>query len=280
MKKGIMFLILLIMIGSFGFFFAHNKAAKSNVLTKAADSKKTEQMESEKKRIQAEKEKKEKEEKSKTKFAPGNVMEEIDALNAKEDTEKVAYLTFDDGPSRNLTPKILDILKENDVKATFFVIGYMAEENKDLLIREKNEGHSIANHTYSHNYKKIYSSPEAFLQDLQKGNDVLKNILGEDYNSKLIRFPGGSFGNRLNPFKEAAKNNGYSFVDWNALNGDAEAPLVSVEKLMQNLRTSTEGQKQVVILMHDAPAKTTTVQALPEAIQYLKSQGYTFKTLN
>lgn len=196
----------------------------------------------------------------------------------KADGRKVAYLTFDDGPSTNNTPKILDILKKYNVKATFFVIGQNAEQHKDLIKREVAEGHVIGNHTYSHNMKYIYSNPQTFVSDLDKGDKVLKSIIGEDYNLKLARFPGGSFGQRLAPFREAAKKAGYNYVDWNDLTGDAEHSNVPVNNLLNELKKYTN-EDHVVVLMHDAPAKATTVQALPQVIEYLKSRGYTFETL-
>lgn len=194
------------------------------------------------------------------------------------DGKKVAYLTFDDGPSTNNTPKILDILKKYDVKATFFVIGQCAEQNSDLIKREVSEGHVIGNHTYSHNMKHIYSDPAVFVSDLDKGDKVLKSIIGNDYNLKLVRFPGGSFGPKLAHFREAAKKSGYHYIDWNDLTGDAEHNSVPVNSLLDELKRYTV-HDHVVILMHDAPAKNTTVEALPQVIEYLKSQGYSFETL-
>lgn len=196
----------------------------------------------------------------------------------KPDGKKVAYLTFDDGPSVNNTPKILDILKQNNIKATFFVIGENAEKNSDLVRREVAEGHVIGNHTYSHNMKYIYADTNNFISDLDKNDKLLKSIIGEDYNLKLIRFPGGSFGQRLAPYRDAAKKAGYHHIDWNDLNGDAEHNNVPVSTLMSKLENYTT-EDHVVILMHDAPAKVTTEQALPQAIEFLKSKGYTFETL-
>jgi peptidoglycan/xylan/chitin deacetylase (PgdA/CDA1 family) len=195
------------------------------------------------------------------------------------DGHKVAYLTFDDGPSRDVTPSVLQILNKYNIKATFFVVGVMAEQNKDLLISEKNNGHSIGNHTYSHNYKYLYASPGNLIADLNRNDSVIKSILGSDFNTKLIRFPGGSFGYRLEPFRNAVTAKGYYYVDWNALNGDAEAVSVSKDKLITNLRQTSVGKQHIVVLMHDAPGKHTTIEALPQIIEYLKAQGYTFRTL-
>ncbi|MCR3761876.1 polysaccharide deacetylase family protein [Clostridium felsineum] len=195
----------------------------------------------------------------------------------KDSNKKIAYLTFDDGPSVNTT-KILDILKQNNIQATFFLIGKNAQAYPNLVKLEVANGESVANHTYSHviNYRE---APEQFIQDINRCDVVLKSILGDKYIPKFVRFPGGSYGNRLQPFRVAVTNSGYRYLDWNALNGDAEHPNVPVNQLIDNVKKTVAGKKVVVILMHDAGAKTTTVQALPEIIQYLKSQGFSFGKL-
>lgn len=196
------------------------------------------------------------------------------------DNKKVAYLTFDDGPSVVVTPQILDILDNCNVKATFFVIGSLAEQNSDLIKREYNSGHAIGNHTYSHNYKYIYGSVNNLLSDIDKCENVLKGILGDDFHSAAFRFPGGSFGQKKQPFKDVLKNKGIGYVDWNALNGDAEGHNIPKDRLVQRLVQTTQGKNKVVILMHDAGAKKTTAQALPDIINYLKNQGYEFETID
>lgn len=196
--------------------------------------------------------------------------------NVEPPKNKVAYLTFDDGPSTTVTPEILDILKEENVHATFFVIGSYAEKNPDLLRREKAEGHSIGNHTYSHNYNYIYASTDNFINDLKKCDNVITSIVG-DYDRSLIRFPGGSFNRQA--YKQAAEAAGYRYVDWNCLNGDAEVSLASVDRLLLRFNQTFGNQDKLIILMHDAPAKKTTPKALPQIIQILKSKGYTFKGL-
>lgn len=105
---------------------------------------------------------------------------------------KVAYLTFDDGPSQAVTPLILDVLKEENIKATFFVLGINVKNNPDILKRTYLEGHYIANHGYSHNYSKIYASKEKVLEEYNKTEKVIKKAIGNnDYSSYLFRFPGG-----------------------------------------------------------------------------------------
>lgn len=193
--------------------------------------------------------------------------------------KKVVYLTFDDGPTRKITPKVLEVLDKYNVKATFFVLGQMAEKNPDLLKEERAKGHAIANHSYSHDYKLLYSNATNFLKDFEKSTAVINSILG-DYNGKVIRFPGGSYGSKRAPYKKVAKDAGYTFVDWNALNGDAEHQNVPASQLLARVQSSTKGKNHAVILMHDAATKSTTVEALPKVIEYLKSQGYEFGTLD
>ncbi|MBX4271212.1 polysaccharide deacetylase family protein [Clostridium estertheticum] len=194
----------------------------------------------------------------------------------RTDGKKIAYLTFDDGPSVN-TEKILHILNQNNIKASFFLIGKNAENNKDLVREEVADGEVIGNHTYSHqlNYKE---GTTLFVNDINKCEKVLKSIVGPSYNLNLVRFPGGSFGPKLVPFRTAVIKTGYKFIDWNDEIGDADGYDLPVSTLLNNLKKYTL-QNTVVILMHDAGAKKTTVEALPQIIQYLKLKGYSFDTL-
>ncbi|MDP4090011.1 MAG: polysaccharide deacetylase family protein [Bacillota bacterium] len=201
----------------------------------------------------------------------------LDALAIKG--QKVAYLTFDDGPSPKTTPKILSILNSYNIKGTFFVIGKLAAANRDLIVAEKEAGETIGNHTYSHDYNYLYQNPQNLLDDISKCSETIHSILGPDYDIKYVRFPGGSFGKKLEPFRMAVSGAGYSFIDWNSLNGDAEGTNIPPDKLLDRLKQTSKGKNTLVILMHDAPAKQTTVQALPQIIEYLKSQGYIFKAL-
>lgn len=197
----------------------------------------------------------------------------------KENGKKIAYLTFDDGPSKTNTPKILSILKEHKINATFFVIGNLAKENPNLIKTEYLDGNSIGNHTYSHIYNHVYSSTKAFEEEVNETESLLKSILGNSYKTKLVRFPGGSFGLKLKPFKDAILKDGYNYVDWNALDGDAEGTDIPASKLFIRLKQTVGNQQHVVILMHDTSAKYATVQILPQIIDYLIIRGYSFSTL-
>ena len=194
---------------------------------------------------------------------------------------KRAFLTFDDGPSSN-TNQILDILNERGIKATFFVLGSNVEKNPEMVKRMYDEGHFIANHGYSHVYETIYQSPQAVLDEYNRCNQVVRDAIEEqEYNSHLFRFPGGLVGGKYADIKIQANDlllqNDIVHVDWNALNGDSETTSPTIEYEVQRVQETVGDKQSVVILMHDAQAKTVTVEALPTIIDYLKEQGYEFK---
>lgn len=193
--------------------------------------------------------------------------------------EKTVYLTFDDGPSKNITPQVLDILKSYDIKATFFVVGKTAEANPELLRREREEGHSIGNHTYSHDYKQLYSSTENFMAEVKKTEQIFKTILGTEFSTRIIRFPGGGSESYKQPMKAALKENGYAFIDWNTVNGDEEIMNPAADWLFNRVKETAGSKEKLVILMHDSGNKQTTLQALPGVIEYFKERGYAFKAL-
>ena len=188
---------------------------------------------------------------------------------------KIAYLTFDDGPS-STTPQVLDILKKYNIKATFFVIGKEAEKNKQLVNRIAAEGHILANHTYCHDELIIYSSPENFINDINKCEKVLKSIVPK-YKSKLIRFPYGSRKFATKGIIDAVINLGYHYADWNCLSRDAEIPNATPEVLLNEIKLSSQNKFKLTVLMHDSVPNTAA--SLPKIIDYLKSQGYSFKLL-
>ncbi len=200
--------------------------------------------------------------------------------NIYHSQEKTVYLTFDDGPSKSVTPLILDLLKQENIKATFFVLGARAKSNPEILKREYLEGHYIANHGYSHIYGNIYSSPYAVLEEYNKTKDVIKEILGTDYDGHLFRFPGGSTGGKYKQIKKDAKTildeNNIAYIDWNSLSNDA-AGAKTKEAIIQNTIDTVGNKNSVVILMHDAGDKILTYEALPDIITYLREQGYVFK---
>ena len=194
---------------------------------------------------------------------------------------KRAFLTFDDGPS-SVTSKILDTLKQDNIKASFFVLGSNVEARPEMVKRMYDEGHFIGIHGTSHVYSQIYQSPQSVLDEYNMCNEKIRNALGEqEYNPHLFRFPGGLVGGKYAEIKQQAKElllqNNIVNIDWNALNGDAETNKLSPEFEMQRLRETTDGKNSVVILMHDAQAKSVTADTLPQIISYLKEQGYEFE---
>ena len=195
--------------------------------------------------------------------------------------EKQVFLTFDDGPSQTVTPTILDILKQYDVKATFFTLGSRAELNPEILKRAYDEGHYIANHGYSHIYSSIYEVPENVLDEYYQTEQIIKNaIQNSDYNSYLFRFPGGSSGGPYDDVKIEAKQileeSNIVYTNWNCLTGGA-AGKTTKEEMMQELLETKGEQNSLVVLMHDAGDKQETANLLPEVIQYFKDNGYVFK---
>lgn len=192
---------------------------------------------------------------------------------ARANTEKTVYLTFDDGPSDRVTPKILDVLKEENVKATFFIVGTAAENRKYLLKREIDEGHTVAVHSYTHRYSEIYSSAEKLLDDIDKCNELIKSVTGSY--SDVYRFPGGSYGLSKN-LVSAVKERGIKYVDWNASVRDAEYYCAPPEILLKSAIESSQGHNNVVLLAHDSTTKTTTAKALKSIIKYYKSQNFKF----
>lgn len=193
------------------------------------------------------------------------------------------FLTFDDGPSKSVTIPILDILKQNNVKATFFVLGSNAERYPEIVKRAYQEGHYIANHSFTHVYSNIYSSPQAVLDEYNRTEIAIKNAIGDQtYNSRVFRFPGGTSGGKYANIKAEAVNllnqNNVAHLDWNALTADA-AGLDNVNDMMNYVETTMGNKNSVVILMHDIGTKKSTYELLPQLIQVLKEKGYVFENI-
>ncbi len=210
--------------------------------------------------------------------------EQFSALsNIYSSKTKRVFLTFDDGPSSSVTPTILDTLKQYNIKASFFVLGTMAKSNPDLLKREKQEGHYIANHGYSHVYKNIYATETGALEEYLKTEKIIQNALGDStYQSGIFRFPGGSSGGYYDSIKKKAKKifkqNNIAYLDWNALTNDS-AGATTEDAMMKSLKSTSGNYNSLVVLMHDAPNKKTTAKVLPKVIEYYKSKGYIFLSL-
>lgn len=201
--------------------------------------------------------------------------------NLYTSTEKRVFLTFDDGPSKRVTIPILDILKQENIKASFFVLGSRVELYPNIVKRAYEENHYIANHGYSHIYSQIYASPQSVFDEYNKTLTAIRNAIGkQEYNPHLFRFPGGYTGGRYAPIKQEAsvllEQNGILKVDWNALTGDS-AGNTTTEQFLQEIDRTANGKNTVVLLMHDAGDKIPTLEALPQIIAYFRDRGYAFE---
>lgn len=198
--------------------------------------------------------------------------------------KSVIYLTFDDGPSLTSTPRILNILKKNNVKATFFVLNYDSNGEK-LIKREAKEGHTIAIHGYSHNYGSIYSSEKAYMNNLNKLQDKLYKTLG--YRVWITRFPGGSSNLVSRRYKrgimsilvKTVDNNGYAYFDWNVSSGDA-GDVHTSSQVYRSVISGLKKNRSNVVLMHDFSNNTKTINALDSIIKYGKAHGYEFRAIS
>ena len=200
-------------------------------------------------------------------------------LRENEETDDMisVYLTFDDGPSAE-TDRILDILKEYNVKATFFVIGKTDENSVKAYQRIVEEGHTLGMHSYSHQYAQVYASQEAFEDDLTSLQDYLFSITGME--STFYRFPGGS-SNKVSKIPmsdliQCLKERNITYFDWNVSSGDASGTQLSSQTIINNVMNGINGaHKNYVVLFHDSAAKKTTVDALPEIIEQILAMEHT-----
>ena len=204
-------------------------------------------------------------------FQKASLLEQM--VDSGETDLKIAYLSFDDGPYNN-TNQIMDVLKENGVQATFFAIGRTSAVYDSIWPRYAAECHTLGNHTYSHNMKSMYASSDAFIADILKQQEYLESRTGR--RTDLCRFPGGSSQakSRKSACVDALRENGYAYVDWNNLTGDAEGGTITKEGCISRVLDNTKNRKFLVVLMHDF--STPSLEALPEIIQGLRDQGYVF----
>ena len=203
----------------------------------------------------------------------------IKNVNPSVISDKTIYLTFDDGPSY-LTEGILDILKEENVPATFFVTTRQIDKYSNLIIRMREENHTIGLHTSSHVYSYVYSSLENYFNDLNIVRTKVFDITG--IKSRIIRLPGGSsntVSKKYSPgivtqITNKLTENDFYYYDWNIDSQDASGTL-SKESIYQNVVNKIHSGTNIV-LMHDSSSKATTAEALKDIIKYAKANGYTF----
>lgn len=190
-------------------------------------------------------------------------------------TTKKVYLTFDDGPGSQ-TGKILDILKKNHVKATFFVTGKEDASSKKIYRRIVKEGHTLAMHSYSHIQDVIYDSKEAFEKDLKQINRCLYEATG--VHTKFYRFPGGSSTQNtslsIQNFIDVLKKNHYLYLDWNVISPDINNANATKEQVVTGVMQGVDAYDTAVVLMYDVADKPMTVKALPSIIKQIKAKNY------
>ena len=191
---------------------------------------------------------------------------------------KVIYITFDDGISCKITPKILDTLKKEEVPATFFLIGETLDDNQDILKRMVDEGHSLGLHTYTHERNKIYRSKEAFLDEMVRTQDKIYEITSVKTN--ILRFPFGvnNLSFHINKDWESfLHNKGFLIYDWNVDTADGANPKNSASTIYKKAMST---EPYIILLMHCTSLHNNTSAALPKIIKHYKDEGYEFKKID
>lgn len=201
------------------------------------------------------------------------IVQKVDVATKTESKGRV-YLTFDDGPSV-YTGQILDVLKVNDVKATFFVIG-REEEYYDYYKRIVDEGHTIGMHSYTHVYQDFYASLEQFGNEISELDQLIYDVTG--VHTKVFRFPGGSSNHvsalPIEEYISYLNEHNINYYDWNSLNGDAVTAGLSPQTLVDNIMKDVRCNDDSIVLMHDLQTTHSTVESLQLLIDTLKSEGY------
>ena len=205
---------------------------------------------------------------------------EVTSDNVATKSDKVAFLTFDDGPSE-LTEKVLDILKENDVKATFFLIGnQINKDTKKIVKRMNEEGHQIGVHTYCHEPECIYSSADTYYSDVLKTEVIISKYTGVP--AMIYRFPYGSVNGYIKGYRKKIINklskHGLEYCDWN-VSGEDSVGNPTAKKIIKNIKKNYNVYDNPVILLHDSGSCKETVKALPEIIRMYKEDGYSFDVI-
>lgn len=196
------------------------------------------------------------------------------------DKEKVCYLTFDDGPSAR-TPEVLGVLEQYGVKATFFVVGKDTEQSRQWMRDIVEAGHTIGVHSYTHDYRKIYDSVEAYLEDFDREYRLIEETAG--VSPQIFRFPGGSInaynGHIYQEIVSEMVRRGFVYFDWNRANGDAVRNSPAASVLAKNALDKLGASSRVIVLMHDSRGHSNTVAALPAIIEGYQAAGYSLEAL-
>lgn len=197
----------------------------------------------------------------------------------------VVCLTFDDGPSSDSTSQILEILNKNNVKATFFVVGF-GEKKYDLVKQIVEDGHQIGYHGYTHDYSKVYQSVDSVMENFYKIEKLVTDVTWID-STKIVRFPGGSSNTVSKKYckgvmtevTERILEEGYQYFDWNVDSQDAGGAKTS-EEVYMNVISGLRPDRYNIVLMHDSTGNQKTVDALQRIIDYCMDNGYEFRTID
>ncbi len=197
-------------------------------------------------------------------------------------SNRTVFLTFDDGPS-GTTPRILDVLKANGVKATFFTLGLQVDDMPSIVRKIVNEGHCVLSHGYSHRYD-LYNDPPKFFEDVDRAMSSIMNATGKKP-LPYVRLPGGANNQypRKKSFDECKKgllNRDISYVEWNASMDDSTFRKHTRNYMIENVLLKAKANNFIIVLMHDSAGKGLTVSALPEVINGLKDMGFVFRTFS
>lgn len=191
--------------------------------------------------------------------------------------EKVVYLTFDDAPGGKVNEEVLDILKEEGVPATFFIIGEEIASQEALILRMKNEGHALGLHSYTHKGCVLYKNNSSFIKEMKQVQEELESITGEKY--YILRFPFGSsnaFSKLSQSLVDDLHNENFKIYDWNVDSQDGANPHASPSFFIKN---ATSTKPYITLLMHCSRVHKNSPKALRPLIKHYKSQGYTFKKI-
>ena len=191
--------------------------------------------------------------------------------------EKVVYLTFDDGPSTRVTERVLDVLKEDNVKATFFILGKNIEGRESTLRRIAAEGHTLGVHSDTHVYSQIYASSEALLRDVDTCAARIQTLTG--IVPRYYRFPGGGLGHEKD-YTPLLTQRGYTVKSWNAVCGDGENLSVTADMVLSKTVETAKNKNPVVLLCHDSAGHFATAEALPKIISHFREAGYVFRAFS
>lgn len=304
-KRIIVLIMALILVISGVSIFVHSRSKSKGINAAAKEEQIKEENNNNNEKAQANKEKAANEEKkaqnevdkgqniissAESYAVPANEVAQMIAGNSKNNNKEI-FLTFDDGPSPN-TSKILKILKEKGVHATFFVMGNNLKDNKknqQLLKDEFESGNAIANHTLTHDYKKLYPNNRVnvpyFMKEVKDLNKMMENILGSNFDCRVLRMPGGYMSRRyykdegLPSLNKNLDENHITSIDWNASIGDGSSKHYTTKEIIANSARYMKEQKHMILLMHDSGAKVETVKALPKLIDFYKEKGYSFKVI-